>query len=221
VRWTAAVAQLEKDLGNLVGNMLIASGCIAYLGPFTAPFRVEMTAGWVKLCVGLGIPVDPKFDLLRLLSDPTVVRDWMIQGLPSDAFSAAGFTVLAFGRGCSRTLNRGASNGVPAANAHGHENGEEGVGAGRGADGVAAAGVIAHRGFKFIHRRAEDEMLVLEQGIKATVHVVFHLPVLQAQIQQGNRHGKKISGSRRTRRGDWLPKPPHRRRNRPAFPRRN
>ena len=98
VRWTSAAAQLEKDLSNLIGNMLLAAGCIAYLGPFTAQFRADLTRSWITTCAGLAIPVDPKFDLLRLLSDPTVVREWNIQGLPTDAFSTENGLFAVMGR---------------------------------------------------------------------------------------------------------------------------
>ena len=39
VRWAASAEQLGKDMINLVGNMLLASGFIAYLGPFISEVR--------------------------------------------------------------------------------------------------------------------------------------------------------------------------------------
>ena len=30
---------LEEDLRNLVGNIILTAGCIAYLGPFTSSYR--------------------------------------------------------------------------------------------------------------------------------------------------------------------------------------
>jgi dynein heavy chain, axonemal len=86
-RWKAAAEQLRQDRHNLVGNMVLAAGCIAYIGPFTAEFRKSLTSKWAAHCVTLGIPVDPRFDLSRILSDPVTVREWNIQGLPADSFS--------------------------------------------------------------------------------------------------------------------------------------
>lgn len=38
-RWQESAERLAKDLKNLVGNVMLASGCLAYLGPFTSQFR--------------------------------------------------------------------------------------------------------------------------------------------------------------------------------------
>ena len=35
----------------------------------------------------LGVPCDPTFDFCKFMAKPTNVRDWNIQGLPSDSFS--------------------------------------------------------------------------------------------------------------------------------------
>lgn len=34
-RWQESADRLARDLKNLVGNVMLASGCLAYLGPFT------------------------------------------------------------------------------------------------------------------------------------------------------------------------------------------
>jgi dynein heavy chain len=39
VRWLSSKKQLTEELNNLVGNMILAAGCLAYLGPFTSDFR--------------------------------------------------------------------------------------------------------------------------------------------------------------------------------------
>lgn len=38
-RWQESAERLSADLKNLVGNVMLASGCLAYLGPFTSQFR--------------------------------------------------------------------------------------------------------------------------------------------------------------------------------------
>ena len=47
VRWEAAVKQLDIDLTNLIGNTLLAAGCVSYIGPFTAKYRNELIEEWV------------------------------------------------------------------------------------------------------------------------------------------------------------------------------
>lgn len=34
-RWSQSAATLHESLGNIVGDVLLAGGCVAYLGPFT------------------------------------------------------------------------------------------------------------------------------------------------------------------------------------------
>ena len=41
----------------------------------------------IKKIVKLGIPCSPTFDFCEFMARPTHVREWNIQGLPSDSFS--------------------------------------------------------------------------------------------------------------------------------------
>jgi dynein heavy chain len=41
-RWTLTVEVLSKEFGLLIGNCLIAAGMIAYGGPFTAQYRIDL-----------------------------------------------------------------------------------------------------------------------------------------------------------------------------------
>lgn len=46
VRWTEAAARLQSIYDNLSGDVLISSGVMAYLGPFTMAFRLVSVLGW-------------------------------------------------------------------------------------------------------------------------------------------------------------------------------
>ena len=46
-RWNAAAESLDVTYNNLTGDVLIASGSVAYLGAFTSSFRADQTAVWV------------------------------------------------------------------------------------------------------------------------------------------------------------------------------
>ncbi|KAE9216083.1 Dynein heavy chain 6, axonemal [Phytophthora fragariae] len=59
-RWKECAENLAKDMINLVGDMILSAGCIAYLGPFTSEYRHELQAKWditmsmfVNVCRGL------------------------------------------------------------------------------------------------------------------------------------------------------------------------
>ncbi len=49
VRWTAAAADLAAQYTRLVGDMLLASGVIAYLGAFPGDLRQATLQGWTKV----------------------------------------------------------------------------------------------------------------------------------------------------------------------------
>eukprot|EP00937_MAST-01D_sp_MAST-1D-sp2_P001492 g1492.t1 len=97
-RWTEAADKLASDLHNLIGNMVLGAGCIAYLGPFTSEFRNEMTGKWTEFCKAKSIPVDGNFALDRILGEPVTIREWIIQGLPADTFSIENGMFATMGR---------------------------------------------------------------------------------------------------------------------------
>ena len=85
--WKQQSEELTVTYGNLTGDVLIASGMIAYLGAFDAVFRDGLAEKWVKACEEREIPNGGTFSLSRVLGDAVQIRDWCIDGLPQDAFS--------------------------------------------------------------------------------------------------------------------------------------
>uniref|UniRef100_A0A8B9RG35 Dynein, axonemal, heavy chain 2 n=1 Tax=Astyanax mexicanus TaxID=7994 RepID=A0A8B9RG35_ASTMX len=86
VRWEQT--SLEKDMGYLVGDCLLAAAFLSYMGPFLSNYREELD---------LEVPCSPGFNFATFLSKPTAVRDWNIQGLPSDAFSTENGVIVTRG----------------------------------------------------------------------------------------------------------------------------
>ncbi|XP_062072422.1 dynein axonemal heavy chain 2 isoform X1 [Lepus europaeus] len=87
-RWEETVKGLEEDLGYLVGDCLLAAAFLSYMGPFLTNYRDEIVNQiWIRKIWELQVPCSPRFAIENFLSNPTKVRDWNIQGLPSDAFS--------------------------------------------------------------------------------------------------------------------------------------
>ena len=80
--------------------VLLSSGCIAYLGAFTLAYREQATARWVELCQTStpAIPCDDKYSLVKIMGDQVKIRQWNIQGLPKDSFSAENGTMVDYGR---------------------------------------------------------------------------------------------------------------------------
>ncbi|XP_032686024.1 dynein heavy chain 7, axonemal-like isoform X4 [Odontomachus brunneus] len=87
MRWSQSAKELGEKYYRLTGDIIIASGIVAYLGPFTMPFRVQQVKEWVELCTKLQVICSQDFQLRDILGDPVLIRSWNIAGLPADAFS--------------------------------------------------------------------------------------------------------------------------------------
>ncbi|WIA31960.1 hypothetical protein OEZ86_002815 [Tetradesmus obliquus] len=69
-RWSATVEQLQQDLDNLVGDVVLAAGAIAYSGPFMPSYRSSLLADWTAKLVEVGLPHSPHANLIKTLADP-------------------------------------------------------------------------------------------------------------------------------------------------------
>jgi dynein heavy chain len=88
IRWGELAESLEtKDFVDVVGNIMVSAGCIAYVGPFTGAFRKKLVGEWIAGCQKLNIPVSADFTLQNMLADPVPVMSWTMNGLPADEFS--------------------------------------------------------------------------------------------------------------------------------------
>ncbi|XP_050560802.1 dynein axonemal heavy chain 3 isoform X6 [Spodoptera frugiperda] len=86
-RWTDLARDLQELLSNIIGDVLLSAGCIAYLGPFTVNYRGEIVQIWNKRARLLRIPCSETFSLIATLGEPVVIRVWNIAGLPVDNYS--------------------------------------------------------------------------------------------------------------------------------------
>ena len=87
VRWAESSKSLQIRYDNLVGDILLSSGVIAYMGPFTSQFRADTIASWVELLSAKQITTSDNFSLTTCLGDPVQIREWTIARLPNDGFS--------------------------------------------------------------------------------------------------------------------------------------
>ncbi|XP_076646690.1 dynein axonemal heavy chain 7 [Halictus rubicundus] len=86
-RWSETARALGERYHRLTGDVVIASGVVAYMGPFTMTFRIRQIATWIKRCTDLQVICTQEFQLRDILGDPVLIRSWNIFGLPSDAYS--------------------------------------------------------------------------------------------------------------------------------------
>jgi dynein heavy chain len=73
MRWKKSIEDLEVDLTNMIGNQIVAAGCVSYVGPFTSVYREKMKQIWIHYCNEKKIPIDPKFSIVRVLGDPVEI----------------------------------------------------------------------------------------------------------------------------------------------------
>ncbi|PSN48405.1 hypothetical protein C0J52_12085 [Blattella germanica] len=86
-RWSETAKFLHGTLHNVIGDVLLSAGAVAYLGAFTVDYRQELMTEWNKLCLELKIPCAEHFSLITTLGEPVIIRAWNIAGLPVDNFS--------------------------------------------------------------------------------------------------------------------------------------
>ncbi|CAG4997774.1 unnamed protein product [Parnassius apollo] len=93
-RWTQIAKSLRDNYNSLTGDILIAAGIIAYLGPFTAAFRNSQIKAWAKACDECGIVCSLQYSLTQVLGEPVTIQQWNIDGLPADDFSVESAIII-------------------------------------------------------------------------------------------------------------------------------
>ncbi|KAI8926816.1 dnah1 protein [Entophlyctis helioformis] len=97
-RWALAVDQFDMKLNNIIGDVLLAGGAIAYLGPFTAEYRNLLMREWIGSVLQLKIPHSENTSLWDALGDNVKLREWEISGLPKDSLSRDNAIIVQYSR---------------------------------------------------------------------------------------------------------------------------
>ncbi|XP_071819604.1 dynein axonemal heavy chain 5-like isoform X1 [Apostichopus japonicus] len=87
VRWTEASKRFQDQINRLVGDVLLATGFLSYSGPFNQEFRNLILKSWKREMHHNKIPYSDDVNVTTMLSDPTTVGEWNLQGLPNDELS--------------------------------------------------------------------------------------------------------------------------------------
>ncbi|XP_036361906.1 dynein heavy chain 5, axonemal-like [Octopus sinensis] len=87
IRWTDASKDFARQIQNLVGNVLLATGFLSYTGPYNQEFRDKLMNAWKQEMTKAKIPFTPKLDIINMLVDTTTITEWNLQGLPNDELS--------------------------------------------------------------------------------------------------------------------------------------
>ncbi|XP_049866243.1 dynein axonemal heavy chain 7-like [Pectinophora gossypiella] len=93
-RWTQIAKELRATYNTLTGDILVAAGIIAYLGPFTAAFRNTQIKSWAQDTHDCGIVCTLNYSVIKTLGEPVTIQQWNIDGLPSDDFSVESAIII-------------------------------------------------------------------------------------------------------------------------------
>jgi len=87
--WHYKIESLKSDEKNLLGDIFISSGIVAYLGAFTKSFRGEIIKKWNELIDNANIRINTNTEsiLQKTLSDKMEIESLKIHKLPNDNFS--------------------------------------------------------------------------------------------------------------------------------------
>ncbi|ETN58448.1 hypothetical protein AND_009954 [Anopheles darlingi] len=94
VRWTTIKNGLEADYVRLIGDSLLASGCLTYYGPLDIASRTVLFDQWIIDLQTMEAPFTAQFSLTAFFYQPEVLVRWKENGLPPDDFSAENATIL-------------------------------------------------------------------------------------------------------------------------------
>ncbi|NXL44771.1 DYH1 protein, partial [Podilymbus podiceps] len=97
VRWQDTVENLDYKINNITGDMLVAAGFVAYLGPFTGHYRTALCEDWLRHLSENNIPHTKEPNLISTLGDPVEIRSWQaVAGLPNDTLSVENGVITQF-----------------------------------------------------------------------------------------------------------------------------
>ena len=87
IRYIEESTRLGDEFANLIGDVILGAGQVAYLGPFTSKYRTELLDLWINMCKENNIQGTPQFSLEKFLGDPLKIQQWKMASLPADSFS--------------------------------------------------------------------------------------------------------------------------------------
>jgi dynein heavy chain len=85
--WKKALELNREFKLSLIGDVVLSSGVMAYLGVFTQSYRDDCIKNWVELMDEVDIVSTANFNLQAVLGDQIKIRYWQIKELPQDSFS--------------------------------------------------------------------------------------------------------------------------------------
>lgn len=87
VRWTEQIASFKSETDRLVGDVILLTAFLSYIGPFNQEFRNYFIVIWTKQIIEKMIPMSSTVSIIDSLTDRSQIGEWNIRGLPTDELS--------------------------------------------------------------------------------------------------------------------------------------
>ncbi|KAH0794861.1 dynein heavy chain 1, axonemal [Histomonas meleagridis] len=93
-RWEDTLKDVLIKEKNLIGDILIASASVAYLGPFPSDFRNDLLNDWRNFLIQEELLFSDNSNIIQTLQDPIQILKWNLNGLPRDSISLENIIIL-------------------------------------------------------------------------------------------------------------------------------
>lgn len=94
LRWTLQCRAFKEQMSRLVGDAILATAFLSYVGPFNQEFRTKLMQTWKKTLKVREIPFTQNLNVVQMLADNSITAEWSLQGLPSDEHSVQNAVVV-------------------------------------------------------------------------------------------------------------------------------
>ena len=88
ISWKERAIKLREESVFILGDTVLSSGIIAYLGALPKDYRDELIEMWKKMIEKNKIIFDPEFSLRKICSNENTIGSWVDNfALPNDSIS--------------------------------------------------------------------------------------------------------------------------------------
>ncbi|CAD2221546.1 hypothetical protein AGDE_15507 [Angomonas deanei] len=85
-RFAKEAERYKEELKYVVGNVVLSSGVVAYMGPFLHKYRQQAVSSWREMLKEQNILVSEDYSLEKFGGNPIDIQEWKLQQLPTDGF---------------------------------------------------------------------------------------------------------------------------------------
>ena len=94
-RWSQSIIDLTEYLKVIIGDVLLASAFVSYVGPFNKKFRDKIIYdNFIHFFKENNIPISNNVNPLDILTDEATIAGWNTMSLPPDQVSTENGAIL-------------------------------------------------------------------------------------------------------------------------------